>query len=106
MLGWTPNTYDAHNVFFNIMATRNPPVGEVNYAGYSNPKIDALTSQMAVETDPAKRTAMIHEATDILQKDYGYIPLHQQVIAWAAKSNIELVQMADNYFPLRFVRVK
>jgi peptide/nickel transport system substrate-binding protein len=43
---------------------------------------------------------------DILQKDFGYIPLHQQVIAWAAKSNIELVQMADNYFPLRFVRVK
>ena len=106
MLGWTPNTYDAHNVFFNIMATRNPPVGEVNYAGYSNPKIDALTSQMAVETDPARRTAMIHEATDIVQKDFGYIPLHQQVIAWAAKSNIELVQMADNYFPLRFVRVK
>jgi len=106
MLGWTPNTYDAHNVFLNLVATRKPPVGEVNYAGYSNPQIDELTSQMAVETDPAKRLAMIHQAVDILQADFGYIPLHQQVIAWAAKSNIELAQMADNYFPLRFVRVK
>ena len=37
---------------------------------------------------------------------FPHIPLHQQVIAWAAKANIDLVQLADNYFPLRFVRVK
>ena len=60
----------------------------------------------AVEEDPTKRNAMIHEAAGILQKDFGYIPLHQQTLAWAAKSNIELVQMADNYFFLRFVRIK
>lgn len=106
LLGWTPNTYDAHNVLLNLIVTRNPPAGEVNDGGYSNPKIDALTDQIAVETDPAKRTAMIHDTAALLQKDFGYIPLHQQVIAWAAKSNIELVQMADNYFPLRLVRVK
>ena len=41
-----------------------------------------------------------------LQQDVGYIPLHQQVIAWAARSNIELVLLADNSFPLRFVQVK
>ena len=106
MLGWTPNTYDAHNAFYNLMATRKSPAGEVNDAGYSNPELDKLIDQMVVETDPAKRTAMIHQAVEVVQKDFGYIPLHQQVIAWAAKSNIELVQMADNYFPLRLVRVK
>jgi peptide/nickel transport system substrate-binding protein len=41
-----------------------------------------------------------------VQQDVGYIPLHQQVLAWAARSNIELVQLADDYFPLRFVRVR
>ena len=106
MLGWTPNTYDAHNVFYNLMITRSSPRGEVNDGDYSNPEIDRLTDQIAVETDPDKRAAMIHQAVEIVQKDFGYIPLHQQVIAWAAKSNIELVQLADNYFPLRFVRVK
>jgi peptide/nickel transport system substrate-binding protein len=49
---------------------------------------------------------MIHDATKLVQDDVGYIPLHQQVIAWAARKNIELVQQADDYFPLRLVRVK
>jgi peptide/nickel transport system substrate-binding protein len=106
LLGWTPNTYDAHNVLYNLIASRNVPQGEVNYGGYANPEIDALTAKIAVETDEAKRSAMIAQATRIVQQDVGYIPLHQQVIAWAARSNIDLVQSADNYFPLRFVRVK
>jgi peptide/nickel transport system substrate-binding protein len=106
MLGWTPATYDAHNALYNLIATRKLPQGEVNYGGYSNAEIDDLVATIGVEADPAKRTAMIQKATAILQKDFGYIPLHQQMIAWAARKNIELVQMADNYFPLRFVRVK
>ena len=106
MLGWTPNTYDAHNVLFNVIATRNPPSGEVNYGNYSNPKIDALTGEIAVETDREKRLSLINEAATVLQKDFGYIPLHQQTLAWAAKDTVTLVQPADNYFPLRYVRVK
>jgi peptide/nickel transport system substrate-binding protein len=34
------------------------------------------------------------------------VPLHQQVIVWAAKTNIQLAQPADNFFPYRFVQVK
>ena len=106
LLGWTPSTYDAQNVLYNVVATRKLPQGEVNYAGYSNPEVDELTARIAVETDEAKRDAMIRAAAAIVQADFGYIPLHQQRLAWAAKSTIELVQMADNYFPLRFVHVK
>jgi peptide/nickel transport system substrate-binding protein len=106
LLGWTPNTYDAHNVLYNLIASRALPRGEVNYGGYANPKVDALTAQIAVETDPAKRTAMIADAARIVQQDMGYIPLHQQVLAWAVRNTIALVQPADNYFPLRFVQVK
>ncbi len=106
MLGWTPNTYDAHNVLYNLVVTRIGARGEINDGGYSNPEIDALADRIVIETDAAKRTEMIHETARLLQKDFGYIPLHQQVIAWAAKANIELVQMADDYFPLRLVRVK
>ncbi len=105
MLGWTPATYDAHNTLFNLVASRKLPQGEVNYGGYSNPAIDTLTSQIATEADPARRNGMIREAGAILQEDFGYIPLHQQTIAWATRSNIEVVQPADNYFFLRFVKV-
>ncbi|MBV8096670.1 MAG: ABC transporter substrate-binding protein [Acetobacteraceae bacterium] len=105
LLGWTPITYDAHNSLFNLAVTRNPPRGEVNYGGYSNPEIDRLTDEIATETDSTRRQQMINEAAIILQKDFAYIPLHQQFLSWAARDNIQLVQMPDDFFPLRLVRV-
>jgi peptide/nickel transport system substrate-binding protein len=33
-------------------------------------------------------------------------PLHQQTVVWAARNNIDLVQEADDSFPLRYVTVK
>jgi peptide/nickel transport system substrate-binding protein len=106
MLGWTPATYDAHNVLYTLLGTRNGKRGEVNVGGYSNPILDDLTQKIGVETDPAKRTSMINQSIEILQKDLPTIPLHQQVIVWATKSNVEVAQPADNFFPYRLVKVK
>ena len=107
MLGWTPTTYDAHNTLYNIMATREgPSQGKFNLGGYSNKRVDELTTKIQVETDPQKRQAMISEAFKIHKEEFGHIPLHQQTVVWAARRNIELTQLADNVFPLRFVRVK
>jgi peptide/nickel transport system substrate-binding protein len=109
MLGWSPaTTYDVHNVFEQLIQT--PDVkrkkGLYNAGGYSNKKFDELADKVEVETDKAKRDAMIHEATKIYVDDFAYIPLHQQALVWAARKNIDLVQPADNSFPLRFVQVK
>ena len=49
---------------------------------------------------------MIAEATKLYVDDFAYIPLHQQAVVWAARKNVELMQPADNTFPLRFVNVK
>ena len=106
MLGWTPNTYDAHNVFFNLLGTRNGTRGVINDGGWSNPKMDELIGKIAVETDKAKRQAMIEEASALVREEVPAIPLHQQTVVWAAKSNVQLQQLADNTFPLRFVTVK
>ena len=106
MLGWTPNTYDAHNTLFNLAGTRNGVRGVFNDGGYSNPKLDELIDQMAIETDPAKRQTLIDTASKIIYDDAAFIPLHQQTVVWAAKSNIDLQQLADNSFPLRYVTVK
>ena len=57
-------------------------------------------------TDKTKRDAEIAEATKLYVDDFAYIPLHQQALVWAARKNIDLVQPADNSFPLRFVTVK
>ncbi len=106
MLGWTPNTYDAHNALFSLLGTRNGVRGVFNDGGWSNPTFDALLDQIAVETDKAKRDALIDEASKIAKDEVATIPLHQQVLVWATKSTIDLVQPADNTFPLRFVTVK
>ncbi|WP_264715540.1 ABC transporter substrate-binding protein [Limobrevibacterium gyesilva] len=106
MLGWTPATYDAHNALYALVGSPNGQRGEVNDGRYSNPTIDALIDKISVETDQAKRNAMIDDTIKIMQKDVAYIPLHQQVIVWASKANVDLAQMPDNYFPYRYVNVK
>jgi len=109
MLGWSPGaTYDVHNVFESLIQTPSAKTkkGLFNAGGYSNPKFDELADKVEQETDVAKRNAMIKEATKIYLDDYAYIPLHQQVLVWAAKDSVDLFQPADNYFPLRFVKVK
>ncbi len=106
MLGWTPNTYDAHNSLFNLLGTRNGTRGVFNDGGWSNKDFDALLDKMAVETDPAKRQQEILDASKIAQSEVATIPLHQQTVVWAAKKSIELQQLADDTFPLRFVKVK
>jgi peptide/nickel transport system substrate-binding protein len=106
MLGWTPATYDAHNVLYTLLGTRNGKRGEVNDGGYSNPALDDLIEKIGVETDQAKRMAMIQDSIRIVQKDLPTVPLHQQVIVWAAKKNVDLAQPADNFFPYRFVHMR
>jgi peptide/nickel transport system substrate-binding protein len=109
LLGWTPSTYDAHNMMFNIISSRGgqgSSQGLFNVGGYSNPRVDELTKQVQVETDAKKRQGMITEAMKIHKEEFGHIPLHQQTVVWAARKNVELVQLADNFFPLRFVKVK
>lgn len=106
MLGWTPNTYDAHNSLFNLLGTRNGTRGVFNDGGWSNKDFDALLDKMSVETDPAKRQQEILDASNIAQTEVATIPLHQQTVVWAAKKSVELQQLADDTFPLRFVKVK
>jgi peptide/nickel transport system substrate-binding protein len=105
--GWTPATYDAHNVFYTLLASRAPDGrGQGNFGGFSNSRLDELTEAMSHELDKEKRQEMINEGSRIAQDQVATIPLHQQVIVWAARNNVELTQPADNAFYLRWVTVK
>ena len=52
------------------------------------PEIDELTAKILVESDQAKRDAMIAEAFRLLHEDVGMIPLHQQSLAWGVAKNV------------------
>jgi dipeptide transport system substrate-binding protein len=108
LLGWTPGTSDAHNVLYDIMGCRDDPKqarGEANLGGYCNKKLDELTDQILVEADTVKRDQLIKQAFEIGQKDYGYIPLHQQALAWGVSKKVKLVQRADNQVLLYWARI-
>lgn len=107
LFGWTAMSLDAYDPITNIMQTVDGKgKGLFNLAKYSNPKIDALADKIQIETDMKKRDQLIHEATQIMKDDVGFIPLHQQKLAWGYKKTISFVQRPDDYFCLRWVNVK
>jgi len=105
LLGWTPGSFDSHNVLYNLVASRDEERGRggFNNGGYSNARVDELTDLIQVETDEEARNALIREAWQILHDEVGYIPLHQQALAWGVRDGVNVVQRADNQFPWRHV---
>ena len=69
-------------------------------------KVDQLTRAVQSETDKAKRMAMIKQAFDIHANDIGHLPLHQQSLAWGISKKVNLVQLADNFMPFKWITVK
>ena len=49
--------------------------------------------------------AMMREALAIHAADIGHVPLHQQVIPWAMRSNVSAFHRADNRLDVRWVRI-
>jgi peptide/nickel transport system substrate-binding protein len=100
LLGWTPGTLDSHNVLHDIMGcrndTRDTSRGETNLGGYCNKEFDRLTDEVLQETDATKRNLLIKQAFEIAMKDYAYIPLHQQALAWGVSKKLTVVQRPDN----------
>ena len=108
LLGWTPSTFDAHNVLSSLMACRGGEdnIGAFNLGGYCNPEINDLTAKVQSETDQEKRQAMIEKAFQIHKDEVGHIPLHQQPLSWGVSDKVDVVQRPDNVFDLRSAVVK
>ena len=108
LLGWTPSTFDAHNVMSALISCRDgeDKIGAFNLGGYCNPKINELTAKVQSETDQGKRQKMIDEAFQIHKDEVGHIPLHQQPLSWGVSDKVDVVQRPDNVFDLRDAVVK
>jgi peptide/nickel transport system substrate-binding protein len=75
---------------------KDPTRGEFNLGGYCNKEFDTLTDQVLQEADVAKRNLLIKQAFEIAIKDYAYIPLHQQSLAWGVSKKLKVVQTPTN----------
>ena len=50
-----------------------------NYADYSNPEVDALLDNAAVEQDPVRRARRYLDAQQLILDDYVLIPLYHDI---------------------------
>jgi peptide/nickel transport system substrate-binding protein len=106
LLGWTPGTQDALDMIKALCLTRKDKNGVFNIGGYSNPALDDLAGKIQVELNQDKRNTLISQALTLIKDDYAYIPLHQQIVVWASRDNVELVPAGNNNFQLRYVTMK
>lgn len=107
LLGWTPGTFDSHNVLHDLHGCRaeGSPRGESNLGGYCNKTVDELTDKILVESDMAKRNDLIRQAYTITTREFAYAPLHQQALSWGVSNKVKLVQRADNSVMLYWARI-
>jgi peptide/nickel transport system substrate-binding protein len=106
LYGWGVPTFDSLYTLQSIIHSKNATGdGEQNYAGYSNPKVDAAIGGLKTELDVTKRTALTRDALMLHQADVGHIPLHHQVIPWATRKNITAVHHPNNQMWTKWVNV-
>jgi len=104
MLGWGGAITDAETLLTAVL--RNPGekgVGSYNYGRARNDKFDALAAQSSNEPDARKREALIKAALAEYREQIQLIPLHRQVIPWAARAGVNAVHRADNWLELSWV---
>ena len=107
MLGWGGQTTDAIFILQPVLATRNGKGdGDYNYGRYTNPKLDELLAKIKVNMNADQRLADIHAALLAHNAETNHIPLHRQVIPWAARANVTAVHRADNQVMPYWVTIK
>jgi peptide/nickel transport system substrate-binding protein len=67
--------------------------------------MDYLVDRVKTETDLQVRNRMLTEALQLQNDTVANIPLHNQVIPWAMKKNIDVVHRSDNRLDWRLTKV-
>lgn len=106
MLGWGVPTFDAlYSLQSLVRSVGAQGDGNYNVGRYSNPQMDALIERIKKEVDQKNRNQLIEQALVLSHQDVSHIPLHNQVIPWAMKKNIDMYHRADNRIDMRAVKV-
>ncbi len=81
--GWVGDYSDPSNML-GIMVSTNGN----NNAKYNNPEFDTTFAEAQSTTDPAKRSAALHKAEDILMADSGIVPVAYYNDFWLQSEKI------------------
>jgi peptide/nickel transport system substrate-binding protein len=106
MLGWGVPTFDALYSLQSLTRTVGTGGdGNYNVGRYSNQRMDYIVDRIKTETDLPVRNRLLTEGLQLQNDTVAHIPLHNQIIPWAMKKNIDLVHRADNRLDWRLIKV-
>jgi peptide/nickel transport system substrate-binding protein len=96
--GWANEPMiDAYSILIQVLRSKSGSGGVFNWGDWGRPDIDALIDRAGVELDRSKRIPLMSEALMIAKREHLFIPMHNQPMAWAARSTIaSTVQASDN----------
>jgi peptide/nickel transport system substrate-binding protein len=107
MLGWGGAVTDAETTITPVLRSYGDKgVGLYNYGRVKNEKFDQVAAQSSVEADPKKREELVKAALREYTQQAHLLPLHRQVIPWAARSNVEVAHRADNWLEVAWVNIR
>src|SRR3990167_7520221 len=87
LLSWGVPTFDALYTLQSLVRTKTTGGdGNYNLGRYTNERMDYIVDRVKTDT-------------------VAHIPLHNQMLAWAMKKNVELVQRPDNRIDWRLIKV-
>ena len=107
ILGWGGAVTDAETTITPVMRfPTDSGVGVFNAGRARNEPFEKLAVAQGQEGDPKKREELVKAALREYKTQVNMIPLHRQVIPWAARSNIEVVHRADNWLETTWVTIR
>jgi peptide/nickel transport system substrate-binding protein len=106
MLGWGVPTFDA---LYSLQSlTRSVGTGgdgNYNVGRYKNERMDIVVDRIKTETDLPVRNRLLTEGLQLSNDTVSHIPLHNQIIPWALKKNVDVTHRADNRLDWRLIKV-
>ncbi len=106
MLGWGVPTFDSLYSLQSLTRTLGTGGdGNYNLGRYTNQRMDYIVDRIKTETDIPVRNRLATEGLKLQNDTVAHIPLHNQIIPWAMKKNIDLVHRADNRIDWRLIKV-
>lgn len=97
-LNWWQPTRDGYRFYSMLYGTpeKGPGWGTWNGQEYSNPKVDALLSEVAKEINLKKRKKLLEQVSQLLIDDVAYLPLFRSPVLYGARKGLEIETTFDN----------
>ncbi len=106
MLGWGVPTFDGLYSLQSLVRTVGTGGdGNYNVGRYTNQRMDYVVDRIKTETDLPVRNRLLTEGLQLQNDTVAHIPLHNQVIPWAMKKNVEVVHRPDNRLDWTLIKV-